>query len=152
MKVFQDEEYLTYKETCLAMGLLEDDEEWIFSLEEVSISGSAKQLRSTFAVILQYCRPTEPRKLLDRFLESMSDDFIYQNAKEDNCLRDRVNDEDILNRVLMDLDEELNQMGGSLGDFQDMPQPKPLSEEQKEARILREELFDTTKQIRFVNS
>ena len=52
MKVFQGEEYLTYKETCLAMGLLEYDEEWIFSLEEVSISGSAKQLRSTFAVIL----------------------------------------------------------------------------------------------------
>ena len=152
MKVFQGEEYLTYKETCLAMGLLEDDEEWIFSLEEVSISGSAKQLRSTFAVILQYCRPTEPRKLLEKFLESMSDDFIYQNAKEDNCLRDKVNDEDILNRVLMDLDEELNQMGGSLGDFKDMPQPKPLSEEQKEARILREELFDTSKQIRFVNS
>ena len=152
MKVFQDEEYSTYKETCLAMGLLEDDDEWKFSLEEVSISGSAKQLRSTFAVILQYCRPTEPRNLLEKFLENMSEDFIYQNKKEGNHLREEVDDKDILNKVLVALDEELNQMGGSLRDFHDMPQPKPLSEEEKEARILRDEIFDTLKQINFVKN
>ena len=99
------------------MGLLEDDSEWIFSLKEVSLCGSAKQLRSTFAVILQYCRPTEPRKLFDEFLECMSDDIIHQMTKRMNCKREALDEKKILNLVLVSLDEELRQMGGSIMEF-----------------------------------
>ena len=109
------------------MGLLEDDSEWMYSLGEVSLCGSAKQLRSTFAVILQYCRPTEPRKIFEHFLDGMSDDLIYQSMKDKMSLRDAVDDKKSLNLVLLALDEELNQMGGSLADFKDMPQPVALT-------------------------
>ena len=131
------------------MGLLEDDSEWMFSLREVSLSGSAKQLRSMFAVILQYCRPTEPRKLFEEFLDCMSDDFIYQMIKGLNCTRDAVDEKKILNLVLVSLDEELGQMGGSLMDFKELPQPVPLSEEEKEARVL-QEVYEVSKQADIV--
>ena len=138
------------KETCLAMGLLEDDNEWMYSLEEVSIHGSAKQMRSTFAVILQYCRPTEPKKIFEQFSDDMSDDFVYQSMKDKKCLRDAIDYEKILNLVLLAIDEELSQMGGSLSDFRDMPQPVALSEEEKEARVIQDELYDTSKQNNFL--
>jgi hypothetical protein len=132
------------------MGLLEDDNEWMYSLEEVSIHGSAKQMRSTFAVILQYCRPTEPRKIFEQFSDDMSDDFIYQSMKDKKCLRDAIDHEKILNLVLLAIDEELSQMGGSLSDFRDMPQPVALSEEEKQARVIQDELYDTSKQNNFL--
>ena len=150
LKIFQGETFSTYKETCLAMGLLEDDSEWIYSLEEVSKCGTAKQLRSTFAVILQYCRPTEPRKMFEMFLDSMSDDFIFQIIKDQNCTRDLVDEKTVMNFVLLALDQELRQMGCSITDFKDMPQPVALSEEEKEARIIQDELYKTSKQNAFV--
>ena len=134
------------------MGLLEDDSEWRYCLGEIVLCGSAKQLRSAFAVILQYCRPTEPKKLLEQFLEGMKDDFVYQALKDSNCTRDGLDDSKIFNLVLLDLDAELSQMGGSLGDFKDMPQPIELSEEEKEARVIKEEMFDITKQERVVET
>ena len=150
LRIFEGENFSTYKETCLAMGLLEDDSEWVYSLGEVSLCGSAKQLRSTFAVILQYCRPTEPRKIFEQFVDGMSDDFIYQSMKDKVSLRDAIDDKKIRNLVLLALDKELNQMGGSITDFKDMPQPVALTEEEKEARVIQDELFDSVKQDDFV--
>ena len=144
--------FLTYKETCLAMGLLEDDSEWIYSMGEISLCGSAKQLRSTFAVILQYCRPTEPRKIFEQFLDSMKEDFIFQHTKENNCPSESIDGDKMLNLVLLALDEELSQMGASLADFKDMPQPVPLSEEEKEARVITEELYEHSRQNNFVQT
>ena len=70
--------------------------------------------------------------------------------KEKMSLRDAIDDKKILNLVLLALDEELNQMGGSITDFKDMPQPIALTEEEKEARVIQDELYDTSKQDDFV--
>ena len=56
----------TFKEVCLAMGLLEDDLEWIFSMSEIASFGMPVQIRASFAVILQYCKPAEPLKIFER--------------------------------------------------------------------------------------
>ena len=152
LRIYQDIEYSTFKDTCLAMGLLEDDSEWRFSLQEISLCGTAGQLRSVFAVILQYCRPTEPKKLLDQFSDAMSDDFIYQLMKDRNCTREEIDEGKILNKVLLALDQELSQMGGSLRDFEDLPQPAELSQEEKEARVIRDEMFNISKQETFVKT
>ena len=69
----------------------------------------------------------------------MSDNFIYQSTTEGHSFQDVINDKEILNKVLTALDEELNQMGGSLWDRCDLPKPEPLSDEQKEARIIQDE-------------
>ena len=152
LKIYQDIEYSTFKETCQAMGLLEDDSEWRYSLQEISLCGSSRQLRSAFAVILQYCRPTEPKKLLDEFSDDMSDDFIFQSMKDRNCTREEINDRNIFNKVLLSLDQELSQMGGSLREFEDLPQPTELSQEEKEARVIQDEMYDISKQDNFVKT
>ena len=66
--------YETFKEACKAMGLLEDDSEWENVLEEVAEFGSGHQIRAIFAVLLQFCQPTDPFKLYDKFKNDMSED------------------------------------------------------------------------------
>ena len=39
LMIYDGEVYDTFKETCLAMGLLEDDSEWIFSMTEIASFG-----------------------------------------------------------------------------------------------------------------
>ena len=56
---------------------MEDDQEWIKSLEETAKFASSKQIRATFAIILQFCTPSEPDKLWHLFKEEMSDDLLY---------------------------------------------------------------------------
>ena len=48
----------------------------------------------------------------------------------------------IYNEVLISIDEQLGQMGGSLSNFEEMPQPVELTPEQQLARTFAEEYFD----------
>ena len=81
LRIFERSEHPTFKATCLAMGLLEDDQEWIKSLEETARFASSSQIRATFAVILQFCTPSEPEALWEMFKEDMSDDFLYSEMQ-----------------------------------------------------------------------
>ena len=84
-------------------------------------------------------------------MDSMGDDFVYQTMKAMNCTRDNVDDKKIQNQVLIALDEELSEMGGSLKDFPDMPQPSALTEEERVARLIEEEHYDIDQQVNFLN-
>ncbi|XP_071719049.1 uncharacterized protein [Rutidosis leptorrhynchoides] len=53
----------TYREACLAMGLLGDDKEWLTAMEEAAATATSAQLRLLFSHILQFCDVTDPLKL-----------------------------------------------------------------------------------------
>ena len=82
----------------------------------------------------------------------MSDDFVYHTMKVFKCTRDDVDDDNIRNQVLIALDEELSEMGGSIKDFPDMPQPVALSEEERQARLIQEEHYDISQPVNIVNT
>ena len=134
--------YETFKEACKAMGLLEDDSEWENVLEEVTEFGSGQQIRAIFAVLLQFCQPTDPFKLYEKFKNDMSEDFVYSKIKNGEYSRAEVDMTWIFNQVLISIDEQLCQMGGSLSSFTEMPQTKDLTPEEKLARTFSEEYFD----------
>ena len=135
-------QYDTFKEACKALGLLDDDSEWDIALTEVSSHGSAKQVRSVFAVLLQFCNVTDPARLFENFKEEMSEDFVYSKIKNEHCKRANLNMKTIFNQVLIDIDDQLCEMGGSLSSFKEMPQPKEISAEERLARTFAEEYFD----------
>ena len=61
---FQGVEYPTFKEACLARGLLEDDQEWRLCLQEAStIQTGTQPLRRLFVTILAFCFPSDPKNL-----------------------------------------------------------------------------------------
>jgi hypothetical protein len=65
----------TFKDACIAMGLLTDDNEWDQALEEAGVWASGQQLRDMFASMLMFCEVTNPKQLWDAHWESLSDDI-----------------------------------------------------------------------------
>ena len=110
---------------------------------EVTASGSSHQIRAIFAVLLQFCQPTDPCRLYDKFKNDMSEDFVYSKIKNGEFTRSEVDMKCIYNQVLISIDDQLGQMGGSLSSFEEMPQPVELTPQEKLARTFAEEYFDT---------
>ena len=52
--------YPTFQAACVALGLLEDDREWIDCLTEAAVFAVGAQLRSLFVTALLYGPITEP--------------------------------------------------------------------------------------------
>ncbi|XP_034945108.1 uncharacterized protein, partial [Chelonus insularis] len=67
--------YDTYMNTCLALGLIEDDNEWERALGEAESWMMPYQLRYLFVRILLHCYPMYPDKLWEKFKKSMSEDY-----------------------------------------------------------------------------
>lgn len=61
----------TFKAAAIALGLLEDDSEWIQAFEEAAISAFPHQLRFLFVTLLLYCEPSRPDVILTTFREDM---------------------------------------------------------------------------------
>ena len=63
LRTYQGIEHSTYKEACLARGLLKDDQEWRLCLQEAGAMQSGSQLMRLFTIILAFCFPSEPSVL-----------------------------------------------------------------------------------------
>ena len=66
----------TFVDTCLALDLIEDDEEWRRAIQEACLWMMPSKLRDLFIRILIHCQPLYPEKLWDEFKEAMSEDYI----------------------------------------------------------------------------
>jgi hypothetical protein len=51
----------TFKDACIAMGLLANDNEWDQALEEAGVWASGRQLHDMFASMLMFCEVTNPK-------------------------------------------------------------------------------------------
>ncbi|CAG8714005.1 13024_t:CDS:2, partial [Acaulospora morrowiae] len=109
----------TFKDACLALGLLEDDEEWIQYLEEAAVMCSGFQLRLLFAVILIHCTPTQPQDLWLRFRVNLCDDLLYRLSNE-HAIREPTESQ-IFDFGLFLLDNILHDFNQHLGMFSSMP-------------------------------
>lgn len=56
LKTVNGETYQTFSETCLALGLIEDDDEWIKAMNEAVGWMMPRQLRKLFVRILLHCQ------------------------------------------------------------------------------------------------
>jgi hypothetical protein len=75
LQIVDGTEHHTFKDACIAMGLLADDNEWHQALEEASLWASGRQLCDMFASMLMFYEVTNPRQLWDAHWESLSDDI-----------------------------------------------------------------------------
>jgi hypothetical protein len=76
----------TFKKACRALGFLDDDNEWIDSINEVAVWASGTQLRQLFTTILWHCEITDPKRLWDSIWEVLSEDMQYKRRKLLNFL------------------------------------------------------------------
>ncbi|XP_074108457.1 uncharacterized protein LOC141533462 [Cotesia typhae] len=78
--------YPTYKDACLALGLLEDDNHWDIMLAEAALNCTGTQIRLLFAIVLTTCFPARAQMLWDNHKDSMTDDILYRHRTRCNDL------------------------------------------------------------------
>ena len=69
----------TFREACIACGLLEDDHEWHQCVDEARHMQVGSQLCCLFITILRDCTPADPRGLWDTFWSGICDDLKSHN-------------------------------------------------------------------------
>jgi len=67
-----------YKNACVALGLLDSDEEWDQCLQEAATWQSGHQLRNLFVLLLLSCHPADPFALWNKHVKHLSDDYKQQ--------------------------------------------------------------------------
>ena len=111
--------YDTYKAAANAMGLLSDDKEIVYAMQETSYFGNSEKLRNLFAIILNFGEVANPKEIFEQFREELTSDIEYEKRKQCST----VSVEDVVNSCLIKLDDILQDMGSSMAQFPDMPQP-----------------------------
>ncbi|GFR23838.1 uncharacterized protein TNCT_305271 [Trichonephila clavata] len=82
------QQYLTYKDACLALGLLEDDNQWDCILTEAGLNCTAIQIHLLYAIVWTTCFPARADTLWDNHKDSMTDDILHRHLT-------RLNDQTI---------------------------------------------------------
>ena len=79
---FEGIQYPSFREVCIACGLLENDNEWHQCLEEARDMQIGQQLHHLFVTILHDCAPADPRRLWNTFWSYICDDLEYHLQRQ----------------------------------------------------------------------
>jgi hypothetical protein len=60
LRTVDGKEHDTFKDACIAMGLLANDNEWHQALEETGVWALGQQLHDMFASMLMFCEVPNP--------------------------------------------------------------------------------------------
>ena len=101
--------YNTFGETCGALGLLNDDNEWHEAIRENAETAMPYQLRSLFVHIIVNCQVSDVNKLWRSNWKCMSEDILLKRKKLTGQQNLQLSNEDLQNYTLagdMNLDLE----------------------------------------------
>ncbi|KAL4626567.1 hypothetical protein ACB092_05G106000 [Castanea dentata] len=132
--------YPTFRSTCYALGLLDDDKEWHEALNHASCWASGKQLRELFVTMLIFCDVADPYKLWISNWQLLSEDILHCQRtvlRYDNL---HLDDFQLQNYALCEIEQILIKSGRSLHEFETIPYPNTLLLRQSNNRVLQEEL------------
>ena len=131
----------TFKEACIALGLLADDNEWNQCLEEAGLMATGHQLRILFINILIDGIPANPRHLWDMHKHRLCDDLFRTLQRRQ--IREYPVQEDVWDYGLFLIDRLLSQFNKSLRNWPDMPQvEQEWADAVQNALIARERDYD----------
>ncbi|GKC13529.1 DNA helicase [Tanacetum coccineum] len=98
--------YPTCRDACEALGLLQDDQEWEVTLQEVALTATLAELRMLLAHILAYCEVSNPRRLWECTWRSMSEDIPYVSSISLNLPDLHIEDSDLEDYMLLLMEEK----------------------------------------------
>ncbi|XP_025680297.1 uncharacterized protein [Arachis hypogaea] len=135
--------YGTFKEACYALGLLQDDKEFIDAIIEASTWASGNYLRVLFVVLLLSNNVVRPEVVWEQCYHVLSEDILFCHRKNMQCADLKLSPEQIMNMTLAKIEDKLQGNGRSLKEFDKMPYPSSDVIDGLEDRLLLDELnFD----------
>ncbi len=134
--------YSSFKEACIALGLLQDDDEWDQCLKEAKQIQIGTQMHKLFATLLLFCELTRPEILWEKYISDFSDDILFQARHDSGDMTFELTDADIYNRALYHLQIILSKNGCLLNDFSNMPIPAAIFDNESNRLIRDEQQYD----------
>ncbi|XP_075475631.1 uncharacterized protein LOC142507875 [Primulina tabacum] len=116
-------QYRSFRDACYALGLLNDDKEYIDGIVEASHWASAQSLRVLFATLLSSDSISRPDVVWESCWTYLSDDILY---KQRNLLHHQeleLNEDEIKSHALVEIEKLLRSYGKSLRGFQSVSFP-----------------------------
>jgi hypothetical protein len=95
--------YDTYRETCVALGFLDDDNESDLVMTESTVYDMSSQMRATFVILLVFNDVEHPPGLFDKHWREMGEYFVHRLSSEEHPL----SYEHLTSLVLVDVDIKL---------------------------------------------
>lgn len=77
IKTVKDIKYNSFKEACFALGLFEDDTEFIDAINQASFWGTADFMRKLFFTLLVTNQFAQPEVVWSNTWQNLSDDIVY---------------------------------------------------------------------------
>jgi hypothetical protein len=80
--------YDTYREACVALGFLDDDNEWDLVMTESAACGMPSKLRATRVILLVFNEAGHPTGLFDKHCRGMGEYVVHRLSSEEHPLSD----------------------------------------------------------------
>ena len=122
LRTVNDVVHPTFQAACLALGLLEDDGEWIDCLAQAATWKSGTALRHLFVMILSECAPSEPDALWHQFKANICDDLLHRLRTQFQDVVPNPTDNDAHDYGLFLIQDALHQKGKELVPPMPLPQ------------------------------
>jgi hypothetical protein len=140
LRTVDGREHDTFKDACIVMGLLADDNEWHQALEEAGVWALGRKLRDMFASMLMFCEVMNPIHLWDAHWESLSDDIEAMTRYERVDPTITLSEDALKDRALYEIDHVLMRNGHRMEDFPMLPKSNYIPSVHGGNRLVEEEL------------
>ena len=115
---YKDKRYKSFKDVCIARGLLEHDDEWKRCMTDAACWQTGDQLLALFVTILIHCNPADPRKLWNEFKQQIGESIEHRlKAKTMPNTNIIISSELVDNLTLKEINKRLKMHKKTLQDF-----------------------------------
>ncbi|XP_042059505.1 uncharacterized protein LOC121804017 [Salvia splendens] len=133
-------QYATFRDACFALGLLDDDKEYVHGIVEASFWASAHSLRLLYVSLLTSESISCPDFVWQSCWKQLSEDVLYSRRKLTNNPGLILSEDEIQNLALAEIEKLLQNLGKTLRDFHGLPYPDIQYFESCENRLIIDEL------------
>ncbi|UYV67627.1 hypothetical protein LAZ67_5001401 [Cordylochernes scorpioides] len=138
LKIVNGSQYETFRETCAAIGLLENDNHWVVTMDEAVLCQAPTRVRQLFAILISTCTISNPQQLWITYRDEMASDILHRYQLLDSSIR--YNDL-IYNETLCNIEDRVVSICGKK--LQELGLGAPRRNVVTNSDILRELAYDT---------
>ncbi|XP_012858113.1 PREDICTED: ATP-dependent DNA helicase PIF1-like [Erythranthe guttata] len=123
LRKIEDHVYPTFKDACFALGLLDDDKEYIAGINEANEWASGDYVRRLFVVLLVANNMSRPEHVWECCWKEFAEDIEYRLQQRRTNSGPPVSDDTLRNYALIEIENILQSNSKSLSNFPPMPIP-----------------------------
>ncbi|XP_023733108.1 uncharacterized protein LOC111880927 [Lactuca sativa] len=123
IRIVNGEEFPTFRDACYALGLLDDDKEYVDAIKEASHSGTGFYLCFLFATMLMSNHFFRPEFVWENTWQHLSNDILYYQQRRLKSPGFSLNEDHLKNMTLFEIEQILFHNNTSLKNYKQMSYP-----------------------------